>query len=68
MATSLEFDMATIKMTSNDRGAPHGHTVVEYREGEEYEVPQWLADYFVEKDSAEIVGSDSKKADKSPKK
>lgn len=56
--------MVKVKMLGDDRAAPEGHTVVEYSEGKEYEVPQFIADYFVENDTAEIVGDEPKKAEK----
>lgn len=62
--------MAKVKvnMLADDRAAPEGHTVVMYGAGEKYEVPQWVADYFVKRETAEIIGDEPKKADKPGKK
>lgn len=62
--------MAKVKvnMLADDRAAPEGHTVVVYVKDEQYEVPKWVADYFVERETAEIIGDEPKKADKPGKK
>jgi len=47
-----EFDMKTVTMLRDDRGAPHGHTVVNYMTGQVYEMSDDLADVFIETGSA----------------
>ena len=44
-----------IKMIADDRGAPDGHTVETYVKGEEYDLPKWLAEHFIETDKAELA-------------
>jgi hypothetical protein len=47
--------MPTIKMLSNKLGSPDGHTTHHYDTGKEYDVPQALADTFLEEKVAELV-------------
>ena len=56
-------EYVTVKMIKDDRAAPEGHTVIDYKAGEEYVVPAFVADAFLANESAEQVG-----AAKAPKK
>lgn len=56
--------MTKVIMLANDRAAPEGHTVVVYEKGEQYEVPEWIADHFIKRETAEAVESKSKKPGK----
>ncbi len=41
-----------VKMLKSDKGAPEGHTVFTYVEGEVYELPTSLAEAFISNGSA----------------
>lgn len=53
-----------ITMLRDDRGAPHGHTVVDYPKGSKHSVPEDLADAFIGAKSAELTKAEP--AEKSP--
>lgn len=44
--------MKWVQMLKDDRGAPEGHTVVDYDKDEMYELPDALADSFISAKSA----------------
>lgn len=44
-----------IKMLMNKHGAPDGHTVKLYTNGEEYDLPEGLAKIFLAEKAAEVV-------------
>lgn len=54
-----EIVVMKIRMLTDDVGCPDGYTRTQYKEGEEYEVPEVLGNAFVNKDkpSAEEVGT-----------
>lgn len=54
--------MKKVTMLKDDRGAPEGHTTIEYAEGETYELPDFLADYFIEEAKSAELEKDGKPA------
>lgn len=51
-----EVEYVSVKMIKDDRAAPEGHTVIEYKMGESYVVPSFVADAFLTAESAEVTG------------
>lgn len=57
-----------IKMLKDDKGADEGHTVRQYKEGEEVEVTEDLAKSFLSTKSCKLIdGPTPKKAEKDDK-
>lgn len=51
--------MPRILMLKDDRGAPDGHTLFDYKEGKEYDVSEDLALAFMSTDSAMLCDGDT---------
>lgn len=51
-------EIVRVKMIADDKAAPEGHTVIEYAEGQEYDVPAFVAEAFLEAGTAEQIGGE----------